>query len=119
MQTPGHRRMQGVEVTISGAQVPQGQPFTVSSRTLGKTRPGGTPDPGLKSPVFYDVAVRGLSGGTATISITDDSVGQGTRMRYWGAGKWSDAGGVSVRGKTVTGTVPVGSLGGTPIVIGI
>jgi hypothetical protein len=113
---PKGRRVEGIGVSVSGQKVPPNS-FVVNTQALGKSQPSGTGPTKLGSPVFYDVSVAGVSDGTATISITNDSVNPRTRMQYW-TGQWVDAGNQSVKGRTVTGEIPVRSLHGTPIIIG-
>lgn len=100
---------------------PQGRPFVVRTQSLGGERPSWTTTSRLLShPIaYYDVSVDGISGGKATISITNDSVEKGkARMQYWGGEGWVDVPGASVSDHTISGDIPVSSLHGTPIVVG-
>jgi len=67
---------------------------------------------------FFDVMVHGVSDGTATVTITHDSVKPGTQMQYWDGRGWTDVANLSVRGNAISGDIPVSALHGTPIVIG-
>ena len=68
-------------------------------------------------PTFYDVNVQGISGGTATVSITNSGVTSLTSMEYLVGGQWVYASDVTISGNTVTGEIPVSDLGGTPIAL--
>ena len=93
-------------------------PITVHTQSLGKSKPAGTGRIALRSCVYYDVLVRGVSDGTVAVSITNDAVKRGTKMQYWARERWVDAGNQSIKGHEISGEIPVRSLNGTPIAIG-
>ncbi len=105
----------GVSVSISGSSASGGTSVSVTSAYYGSVNPG-VASVSLGNAVYYDVSVQGISDGMATISITGTS-GQ-TTMQYWNGAQWVSASDVTVSGDTITGTIPVADLTGTPIVLG-
>jgi len=111
--------LHGILVSISGATTTQGVPITVNAQFRDKP-PTGTPDHGLNGPTFFDVKVTGISGGSVTVSITHDNVVRGTKVKYLDkdTGKWEWMKTPVLSGGTISGSVDVGKLRWTPIVIG-
>ena len=104
----------GVSVVITGTT---GAAVTISSTNLGSSQPSGTTSTGL-DPHFFDVEVSGITGGTATVYITDTAVTPSSVMEYWTGTGWSNPQSQEASSTTICGEIPVSALIGTPIVIG-
>jgi len=106
----------GVSVSISGSSASDGTSVVVTTTDYGSLSPPGVATVSLGNAAYYDVNVQGISNGTATITITGTS-GQ-TTMDYWDGTQWVPASGVTYTADTITGTIPVSALTGTPIALG-
>lgn len=109
-----------IRVSVTGHTTPSGKPFTILSKILGDANPTTMAPAGIPRPRYYDVFVDGITGGTAKVSITCDSLARNSPMRYWDkpGGTWVDVKNRSIAGGTISGDIPVSALHGTPIVIG-
>jgi hypothetical protein len=110
-------RSEAVKVSIAGSK-PSGGPVVVNHESFGSRRPSNAGKEKLGSPVFFDVFVNGLLGGSAVVSITHDSVTGAHRVHHWDGKRWVDHPERKVDGKTITAEFKVSDLGGTAIVIG-
>ncbi len=110
--------MEGINVTVSGSK-PSGSGITVRTRSYGQNRPPGIGKERVEAPAyFFDVYVDGVTGGTATVSITHDSVSSNHKIHHWNGTAWVDHADRKVDGKTVRAEFNVSDLHRTPIVIG-
>jgi|SRR5271154_6991526 len=110
-------RSEAVKVSVTGSR-PSSGPIVVNHESFGSKRPSKAGKETLGSPVFFDVFVDGLSGGSAVVSITHDSITGAHRVHHWDGKKWVDHPERKVDGKTITAEFKVSDLDGTPIVIG-
>jgi hypothetical protein len=108
---------EAVRVTVAESKT-QDNAFTVSFQSHGSRRPPKVGAETVDSPIFFDVYVEGLTGGTATVSITHDTVTNSHRIHHWNGTKWVDHAERKVDGKTIRAQFDVADLHGTPIVIG-
>jgi hypothetical protein len=106
-----------VKVAIDGSK-PSGGPLVTSYQSLGSKRPTKVGNARLASPIFFDVFVDGLSGGSVIVSITHDSVTSDHKVHHWDGKRWVDHPEKRVDGKTIVAEFKVSDLRGTPIVIG-
>ena len=96
--------------------------FSVTCEHWGTTLPAsahGT-NSNLHSPVYFDFHFEGLTGGSATLKITHDSVTPAHRIQHYDTAtrRWADHAESRVEGKTVIAKFNVQQLHKTPIVIG-
>ncbi len=108
---------EAVRVSIAGLK-PSGGPVVVKHESFGSRRPSDADKERLRSPIFFDVFVDGVSEGTATVAITHDSVTRAHKVHHWDGAKWVDHAERKVDGKTITAEFKVADLRGTAIVIG-
>jgi hypothetical protein len=102
----------GVTVTISGSTASASVfivPQVLSSQSSGV----GTLS--LSNGKFFDVAISGVTTGTAQVCVTDSSADSETILQYWSGSAWVTASGITVAGTTVCGNIPVSALQGTNI----
>jgi hypothetical protein len=105
----------GVSVSISGSSASDGTPVSITSTDYGSANPGvGAVSLGYA--VYYDVRVQGISDGMATITFT--GISNQMLMLYWNGAQWVLASDITSLGDTITGTIPVSALTGTPIAVG-
>jgi hypothetical protein len=110
-------RTEAVKVSIAGSK-PSGGPVVVNHESFGSRRPSNAGKESLGSPLFFDVFVDGLSGGSAAVSITHDSITGAHRVHHWDGQRWVDHPERKIDGKTITAEFKVSDLRGTPIAIG-
>jgi hypothetical protein len=107
-----------LNVSISGSAAPDGTNVTVASSLL-NGQPAGTGPVNLAPEGFFDIQVRGITDGTALLSITNPAISEQTPfMQYWNGSTWQNATGTTVLGDSICGVLNVSALAGTPIVIG-
>ncbi|MDE2589635.1 MAG: hypothetical protein KGL95_08230, partial [Patescibacteria group bacterium] len=73
----------------------------------------------LSNPKYFDVLVSGISDGTANVCIANSIVVSGSTVQYWTGSSWASATNISVSGTTICGNIPVSTLTGTNIIIGL
>jgi len=73
----------------------------------------------MRTSTFFDVRVQGISGGSATVSVSYPNGGPETKMEYWDQGikAWKSMN-PSYSNGIISGTIDVNKLQWTPIVIG-
>lgn len=109
--------MHGIRVKVIGSKASR-KAFTVDCQSYESTRPPGVGPEKLKSPIFFDISVDGLSGGKATVRITHDTVTKAHKVNHWNGKRWVDHPEKKVSGKTIRAKFKVRDLNGTPVVIG-
>jgi hypothetical protein len=113
--------LEGIRVEITGAAT-RGSRLRVSTESFGSKRPPGIGQEKLRSPLFFDVSLKGLSGGKATVYITHKKVTAKHNLHHWDDKKkrWTDHPEKKVSKNTIRAEFDdVADLHGTPIVIGI
>jgi hypothetical protein len=88
----------GVSVTSSGLTVSH---VTVVTKSL------NAPDTGVTPP----------AGATVTVCVADPAVTGGDVLEYWSGSTWVAAGGVTITGTKICGTVPLSAVSGTNFVV--
>ena len=107
----------GVSVAVNDPSAADGTPVFITTNEFTGTPPG-TAQVALTPAAYYDINIQGISGGTATVCITNSDVTGQTIMKYWDGAQWEDANNIMVSGDTVCGDIPVSALTGTPVAIG-
>jgi len=107
----------GVSTTIIGSTASDGTSVTITSTKLAG-KPTSIIEVSTIPAAYYDVNVRGITDGMATICFTTGGVTSQTTMQYWNGAQWIKAGNVVVSGNTISGDIPVSALTGTIIAIG-
>jgi hypothetical protein len=107
----------GVKISVSGSSAADGTGLIITTSNFGATVPSSSTVGALQlnGAIYYDVRVQGISDGMATVSIVVTS-GQ-NMMQYWNGAQWITANNIIVSGNTVTGSIPVVALTGTPIAL--
>jgi hypothetical protein len=90
----------------------------VNTQSFGSERPVGVNQESLRSPLFFDVSVEGVSGGKATVYITHKDVTGNHKLHHWDGNKWVNHAERLVSKNTISAEFDVAHLHGTPIVIG-
>ena len=98
----------------------RGSGLRVNTQSFGSKRPKGVDQELLKSPLFFDVSVKGVSKGKATVYITHKKVTGRHHLHHWDAKgkKWTNHPEKRVSKNTISADFNVARLRGTPIVIG-
>ena len=93
---------------------------SMSIEDLFTSQPGGTTDPGVTSPNYYDLSILGLTAGTAHVCFSSSLVTSTTVMKYWNGNSWTPVSTTFTSPDTICGDIPVTALAtaSTPIVIG-
>ncbi|HEV2390410.1 MAG TPA: hypothetical protein VGS04_06765, partial [Nitrososphaerales archaeon] len=94
-------RGEAVRVSIVTSK-PPGGPIVVKHESFGARRPSGVGEESLGSPVFFDVFLDGVTEGSATVSISHDSITGGHRVHHWDGKRWVDHAERKIDGKTIT-----------------
>lgn len=90
----------------------------MNTKSYGSELPPGAGEELLKSPIFFDVSIEGVSKGKVAVYITHDKVTDKHRMHHWDGSKWFDHKEKVVSGNTIRADFNITDLHGTPIVIG-
>ncbi|HME18608.1 MAG TPA: hypothetical protein VKF15_02595 [Nitrososphaerales archaeon] len=112
--------MEGISVEITDAGT-IGPRVRVNTQSWGSQRPPIAGQEPVRSPLFFDVSVEGLTRGKATVYITHDNVTVNHKLHHWDdkQKKWSPhTADTQVSKKTISAKFDVADLHGTPIVIG-
>lgn len=108
----------GGRVRISQSSAQDGTAITVTITAYGAEPPNRWGKRSkLNSPSYFEVTIVGISDGSASVSLTNNSGKPPTTMQYMKNGDWVSVTGVSTSGNTITGGIPVIDLH-SPIVIG-
>ena len=84
-----------------------------------KQDPESSPPSGMAAPMYFDVEFIGYSGrGTATVSVNDSRVQAGSEICYWSGSNWIWGVTTFTPPHTVSATIPISALIGTPIAVG-
>jgi YVTN family beta-propeller protein len=113
----------GVNVTVEGPSLLEGTQVNVTTADYGSKPPIGTAGAPLNNAVFYDVSVASDgailgSDVTATISIADPSFSSSSVIEYFNGSAWTPITTNFSSPNTVTCTIPVSVLTGTPFAVG-
>jgi len=111
--------MEVISVTAENPRLAGGS-LNFQTKSYGASRPPGVGPEGVKSGVFFDVLVKGLSAGKVMVHITHDSVTPSHRIQHWDDTnmRWIDHP-KTVSAKTIHGEFDASELQKTPIVIGV
>jgi hypothetical protein len=99
-------------VTISGST--PGASVFISPQVL-SSHSSGVGTLSLSNGKFFDVAISGVTTGTAQVCVSDSLGDSKTILQYWSGSAWVTASGITVTGTTVCGNIPVSALQGTNI----
>jgi len=100
----------GITVTVSGST--GGASVFIVPEVL-SSQSSGVGTLSLSNGKFFDVAISGVTAGTATVCVPDASADSITVLQYWSGSAWVTASGITVTGTTVCGNIPVSALQGT------
>ena len=109
------------DVSVSGGVLAAaGTCASMSIEDLFTSQPGGTTDPGVTNPNYYDLSILGLTAGTAHVCFTSSLVTSTTVMKYWNGNSWTTVSSTFTSPHTICGDIPVTALAteSTPVVIG-
>ncbi len=107
----------GINLAVSGISAPSGTPVLVVTNDLsGPTQ--AQPPNNMRTALYYDVQVEGVTDGTANTCITNQAATSSSIIEYWNSVDWANATGTSTSGTTVCGNIPVADLQGTNIAVG-